>query len=222
MRWPPARQVSSPQGRPAEAEQHEDARSKVRARSSSTTGMTSVPTARPTSRCWSSARTDEPPDGAERFRHDGGGGRARRHVHQPVRARRRRRPFHPRLPVARAGDHREPCGRARLQRQCPDSLGRQGPGRRAGLRSDEADRRRPGQAVRLQLRLSRLFPAAARLGQFRARAAARQSRIHLGRADVRRLDQARGRRGRRRRTSAGTRSRRRALRPKRRSRPGSR
>ena len=69
------------------------------------------------------------------------------------------------------------------------------------------DRRRPGQAVRLQLRLPRLFPAAARLRQLRARPAARQPRVHLAGADAARLDQARGGRGQARRTSARTRSR---------------
>ena len=44
---------------------------------------------------------------------------------------------------------------------------------RARVRPDEPDRRRPGQAVRLQLRLPRLFPAAPRLRQLRARPAAR-------------------------------------------------
>ena len=100
-----------------------------------------------------------------------------------------RRPLHARLPVARAGHHRGPCGRARLQRQRPDPLGRSGPARRARIRPDEPDRRGAGQAVRLQLRLSGLFPAAARLRQLRARPAARQPRVHQPGADVPGLDQ---------------------------------
>ena len=78
-----------------------------------------------------------------------------------------------------------------------DSLGRSGPVRRSRLRPDESDRRGAGQAVRLQLRLSRLLPAAARLGQLRARPAALQPRVHEPRADVPGLGQARGRRARR-------------------------
>ena len=55
--------------------------------------------------------------------------------------------------------------------QRADPLGRPGAARRARLRPDEPDRRGPGQAVRLQQRLPRLFPAAAGLRQLRARPA---------------------------------------------------
>ena len=138
---------------------------------------------------------DEPPDRAERLRDHRGVRRSRPDADQQARARRRGRRVHARLPVARAGDQGQPPDRARLQRQRADPLGRPGAGRRARVRSDQPDRRRPGQAVRLQLRLPGVLPAAPRLRQLRARPAARQSRVHQPRADVPGLGQGRRRRG---------------------------
>ena len=101
------------------------------------------------------------------------------------------------LPLRRdRGRHRpEPSRGGGLRRRHPDPLGRPGGRGRAGIRTDEADRRRAAPAVRLQLRLHRLLPDAGRGQSVASRPAHREPRIHQRRADVPR-PQAPGRQGR--------------------------
>ena len=83
-----------------------------------------------------------------------------------------------------AGIDQTPPRRGGLRRRRADPLGRSGAAGRAGVRSDEADRRRAARAVRLQLRLHRLFPDAGRRQSVAPRPARRQPRIHQRGADV--------------------------------------
>jgi hypothetical protein len=89
-----------------------------------------------------------------------------------------------RLPRALRRPHRPRRGGRGPCRRGPDPLGRPGPGRRPGLLADRSDGRRPGPPVRLQQRLSRLFPAARRGESLTPRPALRQSRIYQRGADV--------------------------------------
>ena len=65
-----------------------------------------------------------------------------------------------------------------LRRRHPHPLGRRGREGCSRLRSDEADRRGPGQAVRLQQRLCRVCADAGRRQPERARPPGREPRIH--------------------------------------------